>query len=310
VYNASGSQIGFIGVESGNEGGWLKTLSVGGTSYANGKLKADSSGNVTINDATLTLNLNSVIAEIANQSAYGYTNGLRVYGTTSGQESPVMVAPGVIQIGNTLSSGTKFFVNGSFGSNTTMTLYDSNAAERFRLTAATTGGVLRVYGSSTSFASFASDGVSLLSGGVFSIGSSTGVTASTSVLTGLTVSSATVVSSVSQTTTTINYLDAPSSQTVVTNVNTSSTSVVTGVSYSTITLYYLDHSGNPQTDTVIHTFSSTSANISQFSSQSTVSLTRNSSTLVSNVSATTTSVGSASGLTSATFGFTGGIRTT
>ncbi|NDD55606.1 hypothetical protein EBZ39_17365 [bacterium] len=34
VYNASGSQIGFIGVESGNEGGWLKTLSVGGTSYA------------------------------------------------------------------------------------------------------------------------------------------------------------------------------------------------------------------------------------------------------------------------------------
>jgi hypothetical protein len=48
VYNASGVQIGFIGVEDGVEGAWFKTLGIGGTSKAAPVIVADSSGNVTM----------------------------------------------------------------------------------------------------------------------------------------------------------------------------------------------------------------------------------------------------------------------
>jgi len=237
VYNASGSQIGFIGVESGNEGAWFRTLSIGGTSYGTGKIRADSSGNVTINDATLTLNLNSTVAEIANGAAFGYNNGLRVYSTTSGQESPVMIAPGVIQIGNTLTTGTKFFLNGSFGANTSMNVYDSNAAERVRLTAFTTGAILRLYGSSTSFATYASDSVALLSGGSFSIGGASGVT---------------------------------NTANPITSISTGSTSFVTGINSNLITINYKDHANNNQTVSFLAFTSTTNANgISSLSSSTT-----------------------------------------
>ncbi len=300
VYNASGSQIGFIGVESGNEGGWFKTLSVGGTSYSGGKLKADSSGNVTINDATLTLNSNGLTTQVSNGSnPFSLFAGFICTNNTSGLFSSASDTRFELADGAFGSASSRIRISSGGGSpdpGPSITLSNRPTGSATTITLAGIGGTITATGA--------------ISGGSFSIGLTPGVTASSSVLTGLTVSSATVVSSVGQTTTTINYLDAPASQTVVTNVNTSTTSVVTGISYTTITLNYLDHSSNPQTDTVIHTISSTSANISQFSSQSTVSLTRNSSTLVSNVSSTTTSVGSASGLTSATFGFTGGIRTT
>ena len=237
VYNASGSQIGFIGVESGNEGAWFRTLSIGGTSYGTGRIRADSSGNVTINDATLTLNLNSTVAEITNGAAFGYNNGLRVYSTTSGQESPVMIAPGVIQIGNTLTTGTKFFLNGSFGANTSMNVYDSNAAERVRLTAFTTGAILRLYGSSTSFATYASDSVALLSGGSFSIGGASGVTNTANPLT---------------------------------SISTGSTSFVTGINSNLITINYKDHANNNQTVSFLAFTSTTNANaISSLSSSTT-----------------------------------------
>ena len=241
VYNASGSQIGFIGVESGNEGAWFKTLSVGGTSYANGKIKADSSGNVTINDATLTLNLNGTVAEISNGAAFGYNNGLRVYSTTSGQESPVMIAPGVIQIGNTLTPGTKFFLNASFGANTTMNLYDSNAAERFRFSAATSGGVVRVYGSSTSFATYASDSVALLSGGSFSIGGASGVTNTATPLTSISVSTASYVTGINTNFITINYKDHSSTNQTVSFLafaSAATANAVSSISSSTTTLAF------------------------------------------------------------------------
>ena len=237
VYNASGSQIGFIGVESGNEGAWFRTLSIGGTSYGTGRIRADSSGNVTINDATLTLNLNGTVAEISNSAAFGYNNGLRVYSTTTGQESPVMIAPGVIQIGNTLTTGTKFFLNGSFGGNTSMNLYDSNAAERVRLTAFTFGATLRLYGSSTSFANYASDSVALLSGGSFSIGGASGVTNTTN---------------------------------PITSISTGSTSFVTGINSNLITINYKDHANNNQTVSFLAFTSTTNANgISSLSSSTT-----------------------------------------
>lgn len=244
VYNASGSQIGFIGVESGKEGGWFKTLSVGGTSYADGKLKADGSGNVTINDATLTLNLNGVVATIANDLAFGVYNGLRVYSTTSGQESPVMITPGGITIGNTLSTGTKFYLNAAYGSNATMSLYDSNAAERIRATAGTSGGTMRVYGSSTSFAVYDSTTITLLSGGYvdaggYRAGGVSGVSTSISPVTG---------------------------------INTTLVSAVTGIATTTQTIQYLDWSSNPQTSPAFVTVVTPSTS-SVFSFSSTVTTT-------------------------------------
>jgi hypothetical protein len=55
VYNASGQQIGFIGVESGYEGGWFKTLGVGGTNKTTAKLQADANGNLSITDGLITV---------------------------------------------------------------------------------------------------------------------------------------------------------------------------------------------------------------------------------------------------------------
>ena len=239
VYNASGSQIGFIGVESGNEGAWFRTLSIGGTSYGTGKIKADSSGNVTISDATLTLTLNGVVTSIQNDLAYGTYNGLRVYSTTSGQESPVMITPGAITIGNTLTSGTKFYVNGAYGSNATMNLYDANSAERFRWSAGTLGGVMRIYGPSTTFGEYSWDQVKLLSGGSFAIGTSTGVT------------------------NTVNPI---------TSISTNSTSFVTGINTNFITINYKDHSNTNQTVSFLAVASTTTANAVSSVTSSTTTL--------------------------------------
>ena len=55
VYNASGQQIGFIGVEGANEGGWFKTLAVGGNDASSAYLKADASGIVTLTGAKVSV---------------------------------------------------------------------------------------------------------------------------------------------------------------------------------------------------------------------------------------------------------------
>jgi hypothetical protein len=288
VYNASGSSIGFIGVESGNEGGWLKTLSVGGTSYANGKLKADSSGNVTINDATLTLNLNGITTTISNASdSIGSTiAGMRITNNTSSYYT-------------------------SYRSDS-IALTDGSVA-RVRIGAGggspDPGGTVAVNNTSGSTTITLTGGSGIVSASSFSIGATPGTTASTSVLTGLTVTSVNALGSLTVTTASINYLDAPASVNAVTGVNTTLVSAVTGVTTTSVTLQYLDHSSNPQTQSVITSVSSSSTSVVSFSSLVTTTLTRNSSTLVSNVSASVNSIGSASGLTSATLGFTGGIRT-
>jgi hypothetical protein len=252
VYNASGSQIGFIGVESGNAGGWFKTLSVGGTSYASGKLKADGSGNVTINDATLTLNLNGVVATIANDLAFGVYNGLRVYSTTSGQESPVMITPGGITIGNTLSTGTKFYLNAAYGTNTTMSLYDSNAAERIRSTASTGGGTMRVYGSSTSFAVYDSTTITLLSGGyvdagAYKAGGVSGVTNTVSPVTSISTGTNSFVTGVNTNLITINYKDHSSTNQTVSFLAFASTNLATGISSVTSSTTSLAFTGGIRT---------------------------------------------------------------
>lgn len=92
VYNAAGTQIGFIGVESGNEGAWFKTCRIGGSSYATGIFQADASGNVTMNGATFALNLNGVTTEITNVLDNSDYSGIRVK-RTSAPGTRVLVTP-------------------------------------------------------------------------------------------------------------------------------------------------------------------------------------------------------------------------
>jgi hypothetical protein len=55
VFNSSGSEIGFIGVNGATEGGWFKTLGVGGTTKDTPVIKADALGKVTITNADFTI---------------------------------------------------------------------------------------------------------------------------------------------------------------------------------------------------------------------------------------------------------------
>jgi hypothetical protein len=78
IFNALGSQIGFIGVDGSFNGGWFREFRAGGTSASNARLVADSSGNLSILDATFSLTLSSTITDITNIGVGGYTVGLRV----------------------------------------------------------------------------------------------------------------------------------------------------------------------------------------------------------------------------------------
>ena len=138
-----------------------------------------------------------------------------------------MISPGKIAIGNTLTTGTKFSLTAGFGADATMSLYDANAAERFRFSALTTGGSIRVYGPSTSFATFSSATVTLLAGGSFSIGAAAGVTGTVS---------------------------------PITSTSTGSTSFVTGINTTLVTINYKDHSSTNQTASFLAFASTTNAN--------------------------------------------------
>lgn len=84
VYNIAGVNIGFIGVSGSDEGGWFKTLGVGGSSFASAQLKADSSGNVTltgsvsITSGTVTIAIdasNKIKLTDTSISSYAQING-------------------------------------------------------------------------------------------------------------------------------------------------------------------------------------------------------------------------------------------
>ena len=135
VFNSFGSQVGFIGVESGFEGGWFKTFRVGGTSASNAKLIADASGNLSIVDATFSLTLNSVITEIANLSS-GFTAGLRV----KAQFGLNFVQVGTDTIAGKDSSGNQTFMltgNGGAGE-TTLHLLSATSGNSVYLNTGTT----------------------------------------------------------------------------------------------------------------------------------------------------------------------------
>lgn len=115
VYNASGVQVGFIGVESGNEGAWFKTCRIGGSSYATGVFRADASGNVVIDGATFALSLNGVTTEITNVLDNSDYSGLRVK-RNSAPNTRVLVTPDdIFMLDN--GGGIPFYVtnNGTAG---------------------------------------------------------------------------------------------------------------------------------------------------------------------------------------------------
>jgi hypothetical protein len=220
VYNASGSQIGFIGVESGNEGAWFRTLSIGGTSYGTGKIRADSSGNVTITDSTLTLNLNGITTVIsnANDTIGSLIAGMRItdnstaYYTsyransvslTDGSVSRVLISAG----GGSPDPGGRVSVNNTSGS-TTITL---------------TGGT------------------GIVSASSFSIGGTPGVTNTANPLTSISVSTASYVTGINTNLVTINYLDHASNPQTATILSFASFTTATAVSFvssSTTTLAF------------------------------------------------------------------------
>jgi hypothetical protein len=113
IFNSVGSQIGFIGVDGGFQGGWCREFRVGGTSASNAKLVADSSGNLSIVDATFSLNLNGVTTEIDNAfDTYGFP-GLTVRFNSGANR--VIVLPDAIYGLSTSGSGTPFYMTGIGG---------------------------------------------------------------------------------------------------------------------------------------------------------------------------------------------------
>jgi hypothetical protein len=75
VYNSQGNQIGFIGVEAGKEGGWFKTLRIGGANPNEAPFYADSAGNLSIRVGAgadyAELNQNSTVAPLVIRNASG-----------------------------------------------------------------------------------------------------------------------------------------------------------------------------------------------------------------------------------------------
>lgn len=83
VVNASGVEVGWIGVRGVYSGAWFSSLYIGGTGPADAKITANS-GAVTINGATFTLNLNNVTTTIDNSLFSGQYTGLRIQDNATG----------------------------------------------------------------------------------------------------------------------------------------------------------------------------------------------------------------------------------
>jgi len=163
-----------------------------------------------------------------------------------------MITPGGITIGNTLSTGTKFYLNAAYGSNATMSLYDSNAAERIRATAGTSGGTMRVYGSSTSYAVYDSTTITLLSGGyvdagAYKAGVVSGVTNTVSPVTSISTGTNSFVTGVNTNLITINYKDHSSTNQTVSFLAFASTNLATGISSVTSSTTSLAFTGGIRT---------------------------------------------------------------
>jgi len=103
VYNSVGSQIGFIGVESGNEGAWFKALSVGGTSYGTGVIKANTSGQITIDYAAANNSNNKILLSQTTYDTAYTTAGMRIsngVNPASGDDTTWFISRGMVVYGS------------------------------------------------------------------------------------------------------------------------------------------------------------------------------------------------------------------
>ena len=159
VYNAAGSAIGFIGTQSGNDGAWFKTISIGGTSYTNGLIKMDSSGNVSIDVPNGTQHLviaQSILDPSANQLGIRIANGAS---PCAGSNTAWYVGSGVSIFGPRLVTNYSDYRDYTYG----VMAVDTN------------GGTLRLYGSShtgtsTNYISFTGSNGQVRADGGFYIG--------------------------------------------------------------------------------------------------------------------------------------------
>lgn len=121
VFNSTGSAIGWIGDDragSGYEGAWFKQLRVGGSTPADAKIAADTSGNVAIVNATFTMTKGVLygattytVVTTINPSVEGsYTVGMKVEdqsGVGAGNNGAgVYVAPTTIYVKRALTATT------------------------------------------------------------------------------------------------------------------------------------------------------------------------------------------------------------
>jgi hypothetical protein len=97
VYNGSDVEIGFIGTDGSVEGGWLKELGIGGADKDNPVFFADSSGNVTIDGAVITLTSSGETATVGNPGD-GYNSGFIVEVDAVGYQAR-LVSQGLFALG-------------------------------------------------------------------------------------------------------------------------------------------------------------------------------------------------------------------
>ena len=171
VYNSSGSQIGFVGVEGSDEGGWFKTLSVGGTSYGTGVIKANSSGQITIDFAAANNSNNKILIAQTTYDPTYTTAGIRIQNgaaPAAGSDTTWFISRGMVVYGSGNYQGNYYAVTVNRDPTSTgageVVVYGGTSASYIRLSG--------------------SDGRCRADGG-FSVGASAGVTGSSVLVNGI-----------------------------------------------------------------------------------------------------------------------------
>lgn len=193
VYNAAGSQIGFVGVESGNVGAWFQTLSVGGTSYGTGVITANSSGQITIDYAAANNSNNKILLSQTTYDAAYTTAGMRIQNGVSpaaGSDTTWFISRGMVVYGS-----------GNYQSNFYAVTVNrdptSSGAGEVVVYGATASSYIRLSGA---------DGRCRADGG-YQVGGSVGVTGSILPVTGINTTLVSAVTGISTTTQQIQYLN-------------------------------------------------------------------------------------------------------
>ena len=230
VFNSVGSQVGFIGTEgTGLDGAWFQTLSVGGSSYGTGVIKANSSGQITIDYAAANNSNNKILLSQTTYDAAYTTAGMRIQNGVSpaaGSDTTWFISRGMVVYGSGNYQSNYYAV--SVNRDPT-----SSGAGEVVVYGATASSYIRLSGS---------DGRCRADGG-YQVGGSVGVTGSILPVTGINTTLVSAVTGISTTTQQIQYLDwsgnpatSPSFVTVVTpstsTVFSFSSLVTTSIAYT------------------------------------------------------------------------------